>query len=129
MEDFGVVECAAEVVKLEEHGPQPVVVLDQTCFYPKGGGQDLDQGTINTDKAVFVVEAVFFIDGEVKHIGHYTESSFAVGDKVRCKVKEDRRSINTRIHSGGHLLDMAVRQLGWDWKPGKGAHYPHMAFC
>ena len=61
-------------------------------------------------------------------MGHYAAGTFNVGDTVRCKVAEDRRAINTRIHSGGHLLGMAVRQLGWQWKPGKGAHYPHMAF-
>lgn len=128
MEDFGVIECDAEVTSLDEHEGKQVVVLNQTCFYPKGGGQDFDQGTIISEMATFNVEAVFFIDGEVKHIGHYIEGSFKVGDAVHCKVKEDRRLLNTRIHSGGHLLDMAVRQLGWAWKPGKGAHYPDMAF-
>jgi Ser-tRNA(Ala) deacylase AlaX len=128
MEDFGVVECDAEVIKLEEHEDKQVVILDQTCFYPKGGGQDFDQGAITFETATFDVEAVFFIEGEVKHIGHYAEGVFKVGDKVHCKVEEDRRLINTRIHSGGHLLDLAIRQLGWGWKPGKGAHYPHMAF-
>lgn len=128
MEDFGVVECDAEVVKLDEHEGDKVVVLDQTCFYPKGGGQDFDLGTISSDTVAFDVEAVFFIDGEVKHIGHYRNGEFKVGDKVHCVVDEERRELNTRLHSGGHLLDMAVRQLGWKWTPGKGAHYPHMAF-
>ena len=128
MEDFNVIECDASVLKIEEHEGARVIVLDQTCFYPKGGGQDFDQGSIVSEKATFTVEAVFFVDGEVKHMGHYAEGTFNVGDTVHCTVAEDRRAINTRIHSGGHLLDMAVRQLGWRWKPGKGAHYPHMAF-
>lgn len=128
MDDFGVTECNAEVVSLDEHEGKQVVVLDQTCFYPKGGGQDFDQGTIISGSASFEVEAVFFVEGEVKHIGHYTNGTFEVGDTVNCKVAEDRRLLNTRLHSGGHLLDMAVRQLGWDWVPGKGAHYPDMSF-
>ena len=128
MEDFNVIACDADVTNLEEHEGMQVVVLDQTCFYPKGGGQDFDQGTISSNEASFDVVAVFYIDGEVKHVGRYTTGTFKVGDRVQCKVQEERRSINTRIHSGGHLLDMAVRQLGRHWKPGKGAHYPHMAF-
>jgi Ser-tRNA(Ala) deacylase AlaX len=128
MEDFGVTECDAEVVSLDEYEGKQVVVLDQTCFYPKGGGQDFDQGIISSGSATFEVEAVFFVDGEVKHIGHYTKDVLKAGDTVHCKVKENRRLLNTRLHSGGHLLDMAVRQLGWGWIPGKGAHYPDMSF-
>lgn len=128
MEDFGVIECDAEVVSLNEDEGNQVVVLNQTCFYPKGGGQDFDQGIITSELASFEVEAVLFIDNEVKHIGHYINGTFSAGDVVHCKVKGDRRLLNTRIHSGGHLLDMAVRQLDWAWKPGKGAHYPDMSF-
>lgn len=128
MEDFDVTTCNAVVERLEEYEGKQVVILDQTCFYAKGGGQDFDLGTITSDSADFTVEAVFFVDGEVKHIGEYTKGSFSVGDNVTCKVDEERRRLNSRIHSAGHTLDMAVRQLGWDWIPGKGAHYPHMAF-
>ncbi len=100
----------------------------ETCFYPKGGGQDFDQGIIKSNNITFNVEAAFFIDGEVKHIGEYKEGHFSVGDSVKCEVNQSRRKTNTRLHSAGHVLDMAVRKLGWDWIPGKGAHYPHMAF-
>lgn len=128
LEDFNITDCMATVVNFDEHEGKQVVVLDQTCFYPKGGGQDFDQGAITSDSADFTVEAVFFIDGEVKHIGEFLNGKLELGDSVECKVDEGRRAINTRIHSAGHTLDMAVRQLGWDWKPGKGAHYPHMSF-
>lgn len=128
MEGFDVVSCDAQVVKLDEHEGKQVVVLDQTCFYAKGGGQDFDQGIIASDSIEFTVEAVFFIDSEVKHIGECKKGSFRVGDAVHCRVDEHRRQINTKLHSAGHVLDMAVRQAGYDWIPGKGAHYPHMSF-
>ena len=128
MEGFNVVSCEAEVVKTEEFEGKKVVILDQTCFYPKGGGQDFDQGMISSSDSIFRVEAVFFIEGEAKHMGEYKKGNFSTGDKVDCKIDESRRGLNTRIHSGGHILDMATRQLGWGWIPGKGAHYPHMAF-
>lgn len=128
MEDFGVIKCEAEVLRTEEFNGKQVVILDQTCFYPKGGGQDFDQGVIKSSDATFNVEGVFFIDGEVKHIGEYETGNFSAGDKVSCEVEESRRWLNTRIHSGGHLIDMSVRRLGWGWVPDKGAHYPDMAF-
>lgn len=128
MEGFDVTGCDAVVTKLAEHEGKQVVVLDQTCFYAKAGGQDFDQGVIKSDKAEFRVEAVFFVDDEVKHIGEYVEGTLQVGDKVQCSVDAERRRINTQLHSGGHVIDMAVRGLGLNWTPGKGAHYPHMAF-
>ena len=45
-----------------------------------------------------------------------------------CEVDSERRELNTRLHSAGHVVDMAVKALGYSWVPGKGAHYPHMAF-
>lgn len=128
MEDFEVTSCEAKVVKTEEFDGKQVVVLDQTCFYAKGGGQDFDQGKIKSGDKSFSIEGVFFIDGEVKHIGEYESGSFSANDSVNCEVDKARRKLNTRIHSGGHVVDMAVRKLSWDWTPGKGAHYPHMAF-
>ncbi|MEX2014399.1 MAG: alanine--tRNA ligase-related protein [Candidatus Saccharimonadales bacterium] len=128
MEDFDVTSCEAKVVKTEDFNDKQVVVLDQTCFYAKGGGQDFDQGRIKSGDNIFKVEGVFFIDGEVKHIGEYESGSFSAGDSTTCEVDKERRALNTRIHSGGHTIDMAMRGLGWSWTPGKGAHYPDMAF-
>jgi Ser-tRNA(Ala) deacylase AlaX len=40
-------------------------------------------------------------------------------------VDESYRRLSARIHSAGHLLDMAVRRAGrTDLKPGKGYHFP-----
>ena len=128
MEDFDVIMCQANVVALEEHEGQAVVVLDQTCFYAKGGGQDFDQGNISSPGTEFAVEAVFFVDDQVKHVGHYEKGTFKIGDHVECRVDQIRRQLNSRLHSAGHVIDMAVRQLGYSWVAGKGAHYPHMAF-
>lgn len=128
MEDFNVLECDAQVIKLEQHDGNDVVVLDESCFYPKGGGQDFDTGSIKGENAEFRVDAVFFVDGEVKHIGEFVRGRLADNSKVHCVVNAERRALNTRLHSGGHTIDMAIRGLGWRWSPGKGAHYPHMAF-
>lgn len=127
-EDFDVLHCEATVVEVGEHEDKVVITLNETCFYPKGGGQDFDQGTITAPDAEFTVEAVFYNDGEVKHIGEYAKGQLSVGDSVSCQVNAVRRNLNTRIHSAGHVIDMAIRSLGWDWKPEKGAHYPHMSF-
>lgn len=129
LEDFDVVTCDAHVQTVEQGDDgRAVITLDQTCFYPRGGGQDWDEGTIKGPNGVLDVSEVRLDeDGVVQHLGTL-EGEIKPGDEVSCKVDEKRRSDNTRLHSAGHLVDMAVQQLGWPWEPGKGAHYPHMSF-
>lgn len=123
MDGFGVVVCDAvvETVTKTEDGHDDVV-LDRTCFYARGGGQDWDTGTIND----FVVEEVRLDEtGDVHHIG---SGVLSVGQKVHAVVDKTRRSVNTRLHSAGHLVDMANSAIHPDWVPGRGAHYTHMSF-
>lgn len=130
LEDFDVVSCGATVVgtKKTEDG-RVVIVLDQSCFYPRGGGQDWDTGTIASDGAEFAVEEARLDEqGAVLHIGQNIQGEFVVGDIVKCRVETERRDVNTRLHSAGHLIDMAITDLQPDWTPGRGAHYPHMSF-
>ena len=108
---------------LEENG-KSVVVLDQTVFYPQGGGQPYDQGTIESVSGKLLVEEVRFVDGTVKHIGRFELGTFQPGEAVTCKVDGARRALNSRIHSAGHVVDMAVHALKLGWVPGKGYHFP-----
>jgi Ser-tRNA(Ala) deacylase AlaX len=98
------------------------MILNETIFYPQGGGQPYDQGTIQNESGKFMVEEVRFVEGVVKHIG--TGHKFQIGEQVSLNVDESRRKLHMRLHSGGHVLDMAVNKLGLGWKPGKGYHYP-----
>lgn len=38
-------------------------------------------------------------------------------------MNETNRRFYARLHSAGHLLDIAVKKLGIAWKPGKGYHF------
>jgi Ser-tRNA(Ala) deacylase AlaX len=129
LQDFDVTTCNAKVVETRTHEDgRAIIVLDQTCFYPRGGGQDWDTGVIAKDGDRFVVEEVRLDEhGTVLHIGQ-PAMSWQSGTEVTCHVNEDRRAINTRLHSAGHLLDMVMSGLKPNWVPGKGAHYPHMSF-
>jgi len=124
MEDMQALTCDAYIEDVQQINGKTVVTLDQTVFYPQGGGQPYDTGVIQTDDAKFVVEEVRFTEGVVQHIGHFDGKQMMQGEDVTCKVDEERRRLNTRLHSGGHVLDMAVNELGYDWVPGKGYHFP-----
>lgn len=100
------------------------VILDQTVFYPMGGGQPTDQGMAEFDIWKSEVYMVMMKEGE---IWHYLNSLKPpnVGDKVHGIINWDRRYKNMQVHSGGHVIDFAMHVLGYSPKslmPMKGDH-------
>jgi Ser-tRNA(Ala) deacylase AlaX len=124
LSDWNQLTATATVTEVTTYKEKVAIVLDQTIFYPQGGGQPWDTGSIiKNANAVFMITEVRFENGIVYHIGTMT-SDIKAGDTVTCSVDEPRRTLNSRLHSGGHLLDMALSRLGINWKPGKGYHFP-----
>lgn len=117
-------EAQAVVERVEQQGGRAVVYLDQTILYPQGGGQPYDTGQIKGEHSSFVVEEVRFADGKVLHIGRFEGTPFIQGENVEMVVDAERRKLNARLHSAGHLVDMAVNAIGLDWVPAKGYHFP-----
>jgi Ser-tRNA(Ala) deacylase AlaX len=128
MKDFDMESCEGVVVKVTKmEDGRDDIILDQTSFYPRGGGQDWDTGTITGETAVLNVEEVRLDEsGDVHHIGRFEAGLLQAGDKVSGTVDHDRRAANMRLHSAAHVIDMAVDHLGLDWVAGKGQHYPDM---
>lgn len=88
------------------------VVLNRTFFYPRGGGQEPDKGTIGSSKVVEVEKY-----GEV--VLHRIEGSPPTkGSQVTCHVDADRRIKIMRIHTATHIINGSSRQvLGpWVWQ-------------
>jgi alanyl-tRNA synthetase len=80
------------------------VVLEETIFYPTGGGQPHDTGTIN---GVHVYE-VEEIDGEIRH---YVEQPIEILNKIVGEIDWDRRFDHMQQHSGQHLLSAAFEEV------------------
>lgn len=80
------------------------IVLSETAFYPTGGGQPYDTGTIN-GKIVSNVEEV---NGEIRH---YINDSIPVGLKVEGKIDWERRFDHMQQHAGQHILTAAFVEL------------------
>ena len=56
-------------------------------------------------------------------------ASFAEGSAVECHVDEAKRRLFARVHSAGHLLDIAMVRAGRnDLKPSKGFHFSEGAY-
>jgi len=101
------------------------VILNETIFYPQGGGQPSDTGEIISGENTFFVNDVRLDEsGEVNHFGDFRKGSFKMGDKVILKIDKDRRIFHARLHSAGHLLDSAVSKLKIEnLQPIKGHHF------
>ena len=124
LDGFNLFTSEAKVLEIVREGDNDTVFLDQTIFYPQGGGQPYDKGSIQGSSGNFFVEEVRFADGMVKHIGKFQSGDFQLGENVRCVVDEVRRTLHSRIHSAGHVVDMAINALKLNWVPGKGYHFP-----
>ncbi len=59
-------QFTATVIQVTTYNDRPAVVLDRTAFYPTGGGQPHDQGTLNGIPVVEVIERE--IDGAILHV-------------------------------------------------------------
>jgi Ser-tRNA(Ala) deacylase AlaX len=89
------------------------LILEETIFHPQGGGQPSDVGIIENEEIIFKVEKASTVDGHVEHLGEFSgDSTFKINDKVKLKVDKESRDLNTRLHSAGHLIDVAVRNIG-----------------
>lgn len=126
LDNYALTECNAKLVSAEDLGEGTYrFVLDQTCFYPGGGGQACDLGTVEWDGGELTITGVTKdTQGIVAHEGTLEGDLPKVGQRVECEVDEDRRVLNSRLHCAGHLIDYAVQQAGKSWQPGKGSHFP-----
>jgi alanyl-tRNA synthetase len=105
--DSHLTEFEARVVAVTESvSGWCAVTLDRTAFYPTGGGQPSDTGTLD---AAPVVECIDQDDGCVLHI--IQGRSPAVGATVRGRVDWERRQDHLQQHTGQHILSQAFQSL------------------
>ncbi|PTD94543.1 alanine--tRNA ligase [archaeon SCG-AAA382B04] len=99
-----------ESVVLEKFNKK--IVLDQTLFYPEGGGQPADRGKLVTDDGVHDVIDVQSYQGVVIHELESAED-VSKGDVVEGRIEEERRNEHKRHHTATHLiLGASERVLG-----------------
>jgi alanyl-tRNA synthetase len=84
------------------------VVLDRTMFYPEGGGQPADRGTLSTDDGTVEVVDVQRIDGV---IAHRCDGNPGTGEFVRGSVDWERRRRLMQHHTATHVIGYAARQV------------------
>jgi alanyl-tRNA synthetase len=107
--DSHLTEFDATVVAVDEIAPARAgVVLDRTAFYPTGGGQPHDTGTLEGAR---VVDCIDREDEGILHVVERGSSSFVVGNRVRGRVDWSRRREHMQQHTGQHILSQSLVKL------------------
>ena len=83
-------ECIEEDKKIK-------IILDNTAFYPEGGGQPSDTGFIDNVRVLKVEEK----ENEIYHI---VDKKINVGKKVFCKINFDVVFQNMQNHTAEHIV-------------------------
>ena len=78
------------------------IILDRTAFYPGGGGQPHDTGTITSGGHAYNVVGLGK-DGE-KIIHEVDRSGLKEEERVKCSINWDRRYKLMRMHTAAHII-------------------------
>lgn len=90
-------EFTAEIEEIIEKDDKFHLVLDKTAFFPGGGGQFCDLGTIDVHKVIDVYEC----DSKVYHV---VEKKPIKVHKVKCSIDWNRREDGMHQHFAQHVL-------------------------
>lgn len=99
-------ECDATVISVDGDG----IVLDRTVFYPMGGGQPGDTGTLKwSGGTAEIVDTRYGEAGAIRHISAPDVVLPAAGSRVTAAIDWDRRYRHMRMHTALHLLGSVLK--------------------
>ena len=116
-------EFEGNILSIEE---ERAVILDRTAFYPGGGGQPCDFGTLKVGDMIFPVGKVKKQGGQVLHFLGGDESLPTLGSAARGALDWARRYKLMRTHTALHVLcgtifrDYGALVTGGNMEPLKG---------
>ena len=118
--DAYIKELDSKIIEVNEDH----IVLDKTIFFPGGGGQPNDLGSIFVDNQELKIEKVSWKDGKIAHFINVND--LKVGDLIKSKIDWERRFKLMRTHTALHILcgviwrDYQAAVTGGNMEPLKG---------
>ena len=98
----------ARVLTCEERNGTFAATLDQTAFFPEGGGQSADTGFIGPARVLDVHER----DGQIVHT---LDRAIPAGEEYACGLDWEQRLRRMQNHSGEHIVSGLVhREYGFE---------------
>jgi alanyl-tRNA synthetase len=110
-------ECGDEFEAVVLDAFDDHIILDQTLFYPEGGGQPSDEGVISTPERVIRVTHVKDVDGVILH---RVDEQIPRGEVILGRINLERRVALSRNHTATHVLLCAAKRVlgGHVWQSG-----------
>lgn len=109
-EDMSMREFSAKIIRIIDGRN---IILDQTAFYPRGGGQEPDTGVMGGIEVIEVIKQADIIIHKLQK-----RSNFVEGQTIDASVNNRRRESITKHHTATHILNSSARNtLGsWVWQ-------------
>lgn len=106
-EDAYLKECDATVLAITERNG---IILDQTVFYPTGGGQPGDSGKLVIEGIDIIIATTVKdrVTGEIIHVMPNDNLQIKVGDVVKASIDWEIRYQRMKMHSALHLMCAVV---------------------
>ncbi len=105
-ENERILEFNSKIVGVEDG----TVILENTYFYPEGGGQPSDRGFLMVADKKVDVRGVKSVDGTIVHEVDDVQG-LSIGDAVHGRVVEDRRKRLMQNHTATHILLSSIRDI------------------
>ena len=121
LENTYLFEDKSKIVKIVEDENGKYCIVESTIFYPQGGGQATDIGTIKIEGNKINIHFVAFVDGMVRHYGDFNDTS-SVNKEAILLVDKETRMLNAKSHTAGHLVSSVLENMA-DLIGVKGYHF------
>lgn len=105
--------CTAKVTAVRCKDGKDVIACSESVFYPEGGGQPSDTGTVSLGGTLYEVlhASDESIESDVWHETDAAEGTFHEGDEVELAIDYDFRFRNMQRHLGEHMLSGTMDSL------------------
>lgn len=89
------------------------IVCSESCFFPEGGGQPSDVGTVSRGEELYNVikTSDSDLESDVWHLTDAPAGTFHIGDEVVLAIDWDKRFCNMQRHLGEHMLSGTMHSL------------------
>lgn len=118
-------ESTATITQVVEMDDTVAVYCDSSIFYPQGGGQPCDLGSLEVNGTAYHVHHV---ETTEEGIAHVLESHPLLlecsGFPCIQRIDIQRRLVNAKSHTAGHLISHIIEEMNNNLSPAKGHHYP-----
>jgi len=115
--------CTATILHTGTDEKGHYFVTGETVFYPQGGGQMSDVGSVTYNDQPFAIKQVLMNAGKARHYLADALTALEEGAEVQLDIDAAFRQRASIAHTAGHLISHVVETLMPSLIPAKGHHF------